>query len=228
MKIHFHFVRVTLKQRVNTLYIQKYSKIMKFLLGKKVAMSQRYDTNGAVIPVTVISFTPEKVAQVKTKENDGYEAIQVGYGALKHANQPMKGHTKSATGFEFLREFRTEGAEQKYSVGDLIDVKQFKTGDKVDVTGFSKGKGFQGVVKRHGFHGHNETHGTKDSVRMPGAIGSGGIQRVFKGVRMGGRMGHDQVTVKNLTVVEIDEANNTIALKGAVPGARGTLLMIFG
>ena len=201
---------------------------MKFLLGKKVEMSQRYDTNGAVIPVTVISFTPEKVAQVKTKEHDGYEAIQVGYGALKHANQPMKGHTKSATGFEFLREFRTEGNVQKYSVGDLIDVKQFKTGDKVDVTGFSKGKGFQGVVKRHGFHGHNETHGTKDSVRMPGAIGSGGIQRVFKGVRMGGRMGHDQITVKNLTVVEIDEANNTIALKGAVPGARGTLLMIFG
>lgn len=201
---------------------------MKFLLGKKVEMSQRYDANGAVVPVTVISVTPEKVTQVKTKDHDGYEAIQVGFGVSKHTNQPMKGHTKSETGFEYLREFRTEGAEQKYSVGDVVDLKQFKLGDKVDVTGVSKGKGFQGVVKRHGFHGHNETHGTKDAVRMPGSIGSGGNQRVFKGVRMGGRMGTDQVTVKNLIVVEIDEAKNTICLKGAVPGARGARLMIFG
>lgn len=191
-------------------------------------MSQRYDAKGAVIPVTVISVASEKIAQVKTKEKDGYEAIQVGYGASKHTNQPMKGHAKSETGFEFLREFRTEGESQKYSVGDLVDLKQFKLGDKVDVTGVSKGKGFQGVVRRHGFHGHNETHGTKDAVRMPGSIGSGGIQRVFKGVRMGGRMGNDQVTVKNLIVVEIDETNSLIALKGAVPGARGARLMIFG
>ena len=201
---------------------------MKFLLGKKVAMSQRFDANGAVIPVTVISVSAQKVAQVKNKEKDGYEAIQVGYGAKKHTNKPMKGHAKSETGFEYLREFRTEGAEQKYTLGDIVDLNQFKVGDMVDVTGISKGKGFQGVVKRHGFHGHNETHGTKDSVRMPGAIGSGGIQRVFKGLRMAGRMGNEQITVKNLTVMDVDATNNTIAIKGAVPGSRGSLLMIFG
>ncbi len=201
---------------------------MKFLLGKKIEMSQRFDANGAVVPVTVVSIAPQKIVQVKTPEHDGYEAIQVGAGTAKHTNKPMQGHMKTEKGFAVLREFRTEGSEQKYSIGDVVDLKQFKIGDKVDVTGVSKGKGFQGVVKRHGFHGHNATHGTKDAVRMPGSIGSGGNQRVFKGLRMGGRMGTDQVTVKNLVVIDIDEAKSTIALKGAVPGSRGALVMIFG
>lgn len=191
-------------------------------------MSQRFNEAGMVIPVTLILVNPQKVTQVKGSETDGYESIQVGFGTVKHLNKPMKGHLKSEQGFEYLREFRTEGEAAKKAVGDMLDLKQFTVGEKVDVTGVGKGKGFQGVVKRHGFHGHNETHGTKDSVRMPGSIGSGGIQRVFKGVRMGGRMGNEQTTIKNLEVMMIDEQKNIIVLKGAVPGARGALLKIIG
>ncbi|MFH0923543.1 MAG: 50S ribosomal protein L3, partial [Candidatus Falkowbacteria bacterium] len=180
---------------------------------------------------------PCTVVQVKGDDKDGYSAVQVGFGERKEKNiaKPQLKHMKKAgVKSMFLREFRIssdtpqDAKERQLKIGDKIDVSTFEAGDNIQVEGVSKGKGFQGVVKRHGFHGHNKTHGTKDQVRMSGSIGSTGPAHVFKGMRMSGRMGGDQVTVKNSEVVEVDKENNILFVKGAVPGARNGLVLISG
>ncbi|TSC83539.1 MAG: large subunit ribosomal protein L3 [Parcubacteria group bacterium Gr01-1014_17] len=204
---------------------------MKFLLGKKISMSQIWDEKGNALPVTLVAVSPNVVTQVKTKEKDGYNAVQIGFGTRKAKNisKPEKGHLKDLGNFEMLKEWRlSEAATEK--VGDKIDVSVFKVGDEVAVSGISKGKGFQGVVKRHGFHGGSRTHGQKHSEREPGAIGGRGRAggRVSLGMRMAGRMGGERVTVKNLQVAQVVPAENLILIKGAVPGHRGTILEIRG
>lgn len=183
--------------------------IGKFILGRKISMTQVFDKEGVVHPVTVVEVSPIKVSQVKTKEKDGYTAIQL---------------TSTKGKIETKREYRTEDTTK--NVGDALGVSLFNEGDEIEVSAISKGKGFQGVVKRHGFHGSPKSHGHKDQMRMPGSIGAGGPQRVFKGMRMGGRTGGDQVTVKNLEIVQVDQANNIIAVKGALPGARGSVVAV--
>jgi len=198
---------------------------MKIIIAKKIEMSQRFKEDGTVVPVTLLKAEPCKVTQVKTVDKDGYESIQIGCGEQRHPNKPETGHFKAVGAApQEVAEFRVETGA--YKVGDVIEVGQFETGEFVEVIGTSKGKGFQGVVKRHHFAGGPASHGHKDNLRMPGTIGSGGMQRVFKGLRMGGRMGGDQVTVKNLEVVEVDKTNNVLAVKGAVPGARGAVIMV--
>ena len=202
---------------------------MKVILGTKENMSQIFTEDGKVVPVTLIKTGPVTVTQVKTKEKDGYSAIQVGYGerALKNINKAQQGHLKDLGNFRYLKEFRIpEGTEIK--VGDIINPADFEAGDKVKASSYSKGKGFQGVVKRHGFAGGPRTHGQKHSEREPGSIGATGPQRVLKGTRMAGRMGNDKVTLSNVKVVQVDAENNVIALKGAIPGRRGTLVEING
>jgi large subunit ribosomal protein L3 len=199
---------------------------MKFLLGTKLEMTQIFDATGKVIPVTLVEAGPVVVTQIKTKEKDGYEAVQVGFGKKKKLSKPLKGHMKDLGNFRWLREYRIAPDEAK--VGDKIGVSLFEEGDEVVVSGTSKGKGFQGVVKRHGFHGMDKTHGTKKKHRSPGSIGSRFPQHVRKGKRMAGRMGSDRVTRRNVKIVKIDKENNLIAVKGAVPGARGTLVEIRG
>ena len=206
-----------------------HSKNMKFMLGVKGRMTQIFDDKGTVSAVTVITATPMTVTQVKTQENDGYQAIQVGAGTRKEKNlsKPVKGHLKEIAPVRFIREFRTEEVAER---GATIDVSNFAEGDVVAVSAVSKGKGFQGVVKRHGFKGGPRSHGQKNKERAPGSIGGGGRAggRVVKGMRMAGRMGGDRVTVKNLKVVKIDAANNTLMISGAVPGRPGTLVEIRG
>jgi large subunit ribosomal protein L3 len=199
---------------------------MKFILGKKENMVQYFEEDGKVYPATLISAGPIVVTQVKDQESDGYTAVQVGYEAQKESrlNKAEIGHLKGGA-LKNLKEFRlTEGEE--YKKGDNIDVSIFKKGDTIRVSGLSKGKGFQGVVKRHGFHGGPRSHGQKHSEREPGSIGGGLRNRVPKGMRMAGRMGSDRITVKNLKVLEVDADNNSILVSGAVPGRRGTLLEI--
>lgn len=202
-----------------------YPVIMKFIIGKKIEMSQKFKEDGTVVPVTLISAGPCKITQVKTKDKDNHDAVQVGFGAKKKIAKPLAGHLKDLENFRYLVEFGVSNPAE-YSRGQEIKVSDLAVGSKVQVIGFSKGKGFAGVVKRHGFHGHPPTHGHKDAERMPGSIGAGGVQRVFKGMRMAGRMGGEKVTVKNLEIVEIDGEKSILALKGAVPGARGALLII--
>lgn len=198
---------------------------MKCILGKKLNMGQVWGKDGNVIPVTFVEAGPCQVVQVKTKERDGYDAVQLGLGVDKHPSKPLVGHTKDLPAFEILQEVRN-GETAKLQRGDSITVEVFVPGDMVDVIGTSKGKGFQGVVRRHHFHGHPKSHGHKDQERMPGSIGAGGVQRVFKGRRMAGRMGGDRVTVKNLEVVAVDPVARTLAIRGALPGARRSLVMI--
>jgi large subunit ribosomal protein L3 len=201
---------------------------MKFIIAKKLEMSQRFKENGTVVPVTLLQTGPCVITQVKTKEKDGYDAVQVGFTEDEKPSLPQKGHTKAVgKAFKTYREIRLDGPSE-LKVGDVLDTAQFANGEFVHVMGVSKGKGFQGVVKRHHFRGGPATHGHKDNLRMPGSIGSGGMQRVFKGLRMGGRMGGDQVTVKNLEVIEIDAKKGIIAVKGAVPGAVGAVLELTG
>lgn len=204
-------------------------KLMRFILGKKLDMTQVW-LRDKVVAVTRVGAGPCAVVQLKNKDKDGYIAVQIGFGEKKKKNikKPQLGHLKKLKiNLRYLREFRCDNAGD-LEIGDIIDVNTFQAGDKIDVIGISKGKGFQGVVKRHGFHGHNSTHGTKDQIRMPGSIGAGGVQRVFKGKRMGGRMGDERVTVKNSEIIEIDKENNILLVKGAVPGARNGLVMIMG
>lgn len=202
---------------------------MKFILGTKEKMSQVFDENGNVIPVTIIKAGPVKVTQIKTKEKDGYKAIQVGFGNKKKISKPLAGHLKGLGNFRWLKEFRVkEDKEVEFKVGDEIRVDIFKEGDKVKVVGTSKGKGFQGVVKRHGFHGSDASHGTKDRLRAPGSIGATHPQHVPKGRKMAGHMGLKRVTLKNIPVIKVDPENNLIFLKGAIPGSRGSLVLIEG
>ena len=204
---------------------------MKFILGTKVNMTQVFEDNGRVTTGTLISAGPMKVTQVKSLAKDKYEAVQVGFGEKKSKNvsKAVLGHLKDNTpaegkAFRHIQEFRV--ANPTATVGDVIDVSVFSEGDVVTVAGISKGKGFQGVVKRHGFSGGPGSHGQKHSEREPGSIGSTGPQRVFKGVRMAGRMGGDRISVSNLKIVRIDKENNQILVSGAIPGRRGTLVEI--
>lgn len=211
---------------------------MKFILGKKQQMMQCFDDNGTVIPTTVIQAGPLVVTQVKNPDTDGYTAVQVAYDEQKtsRATKAHLGHVSVAmsanaeqTGtegaFKHLREFRDI---EEIKVGDRITVDAFKNGDIVTVTGLSKGKGFQGVVKRHGFHGGPRSHGQKHSEREPGSIGGGLRNKVPKGMRMAGRTGGDRITIKNLEIIGVDSVNNQLLVKGAIPGRRGTLVEIIG
>lgn len=203
---------------------------MKFILGTKLNMTQVFDKDGNVFPVTVISATPSTVVQVKSKDKDGYSAIQLGFGERKAKNikKPQIGHMKNLGTFKVLKEFRTDNSKDAKNVGDKIEIDTFSAGDTVEVSGISKGKGFQGVVKRHGFKGGPRSHGQKHSEREPGSISGGNREggRVPKGMRMAGRMGSDRITLKNLKVVLVDKEKNEILIKGAIPGRRGTLVEI--
>lgn len=199
---------------------------MKFMLATKEKMSQVFDENGNVIPVTIVNAGPLVVTQIKSKEKDGYEAVQVGFGNRKEKN--VKKPQRKAGNFRWLREarFPLGSLASKFTAGETIDVSVFSEGDVVKMSGISKGKGFQGVVKRHGFHGGPRTHGQKHSEREPGSIGGGLRNRVPKGMRMAGRMGGERVSVKNLKIIKIDKDNNQLYISGAVPGRKGTLLEI--
>ena len=199
------------------------------IYGKKIGMTQLFDENDRVVPVTVIQAMPNKVCQVKTAATDGYEAVQLGFGeiAAKKVNKPMAGHfAKQGTEpVRCLREVRVENAAD-YTVGDLHTVAAFAEVKKVDVTGVSKGKGFAGVMKRHGFGGGPGYHGSHFH-RAPGSIGQcASPSRVFKGVRMPGHMGCDTVTVRNLDLVRIDEDQNLIIVKGAIPGGKNAIVRV--
>ena len=203
---------------------------MKGILGKKLGMTQIFDEDGTAIPVTVIEAGPCYVTQKKIEETDGYNAIALGFGELpeKRLNQPEIGHLKKANcpPLQYLREFRVTDPNE-YEPGQKVDVSVFEVGDFVDVIGTSKGKGFAGVVKRHGFRGGPKTHGQSDRWRAPGSVGAGSTPgRVFKGVRMAGRMGNQQVTTLNLKVALVDADKNLLAVKGAVPGGKNGLLII--
>ena len=204
--------------------------MQKYIIGKKIGMTQLFDENGKFIPVTVIEAGPCIVTQKKTIENDGYEAVQIGYGEVtdKHLNKPMKGHFAKAdvATKKFLREFRADNCGEK-NVGDLIKADTFAAGDKVDVCGISKGKGYQGVIKRFGAHSLKDTHGTGPVHRHAGSNGANSTpSRVYKGKNLPGHMGVEQVTVQNLEVVKVDAENNLIALKGAIPGPKGGIVTI--
>ena len=176
---------------------------MKFILGKKIGMTQIFNKDGQVIPVTLIEAGPCQVVQVKTKEKDGYQAVQIGFEG-------------------YLREFKAGDLK----IGHQIDASIFQEGEIVKIAGISKGKGFQGVVKRHGFSGFPASHGTKHGLRAPGSIGSSFPERVWKGKKMAGRMGAERIMVQGLKIVQVDKENNLLAIKGAIPGRKGTLLEI--
>ena len=204
-------------------------KMKKALIGKKLGMTQIFDENGTVIPVTVLEAGPCVVAQVKTLENDGYEAIQLGFGEVKEnkLNKPKKGHFAKAnvTAKKHLREFRLDSIEG-IKVGDELKADVFAEGEKIDVQGTSKGKGFQGVIKRHGQHRGPMGHGSMYH-RRPGSMGSTSTPgRVFKGKKLPGHMGRVTVTIQNLDVVKVDLDKNVILVKGSVPGPKGAILKI--
>lgn len=197
---------------------------MKFIIGTKLEMSQVFAQDGSVVPVTLIQAGPCHVTQVKTLEKDGYHAVQLGFGKAKRLSKPKQGHLKDLPAVAHMSEFRLSEASAA-NRGDVIEASTFAVNDRIHVRGLSKGRGFQGVVKRHGFAGSPATHGHKDQLRMPGSNGAGGMQHVIKGRRMAGHMGNDYVTVKNLTVIEVREGG-ILAVKGAVPGARNTIVEI--
>lgn len=218
---------------------------MKAILGTKLGMTQLFDANGNVSRVTLIEAGPCVVTQIKTTENDGYEAVQLGFGSAKHQPKPQQGHLKKAgeANSRVLQEIRLgqiqdshpRAAELKAAeaealamkLGDTINASVFEVGDAIQVTATSKGKGFAGVIKRHNFNSGRKTHGSH-AHRGHGSIGSGYPEHVFKGIRMAGRMGGDQVTVKGVKIVAVDAANNLLAVSGAVPGPRKGLVMIKG
>ena len=196
------------------------------IIGRKLGMTQIFRDNGETEAVTAIEAGPCAVIQVKTVAKEGYDAVQLGFGEAKRLKSPQLGHLKGLGQYRYLREFRVDEAEA-VKVGDKIDVSLFKEGDIVNVTGVSKSKGFAGVVKRHHFAGGPKTHGQSDRHRHPGAIGSTTSPgRVLKGLRMAGRMGGEQVTIRNLEVFEADPDRNLLLLKGAVPGSKNGLLLI--
>ena len=197
---------------------------MKFIIGRKIEMTQHFRDDGSVVPITLVKATPCTVTQIKNAEIDGYTAVQVGCEETSGLNKPDAGHLKDLPELKTLGEFRVETTDLQR--GDKIEVSVFLPGDKIDVVGISKGHGFQGVVKRHGFHGSPASHGHKDQLRMPGSIASRRQGPVAKGKRMGGHMGDAQITVKNLEVITIDSEKNILGVKGAIPGARGSLVFI--
>ncbi len=219
---------------------------MKALIGRKLGMTQIFDTDGNVQRVTLIEAGPCVVTQVKTKAKDGYNAVQIGFGEAKHQARPQMGHLKAAnTNAGTLREIRladilpeteTEDAETEITqtqnaldlkVGTKLEVTTFEVGDKVQITGTSKGKGFAGTIKRHNFHRGPKTHGSHN-YRAPGSIGSGYPEHVFKGMHMAGQMGGDQVTIRGMKVILVDGARNVLAIGGPVPGPRKGLVVVKG
>ena len=204
--------------------------MQKALIGKKIGMTQIFDETGKVVPVTVVEAGPCVVSMKKTVENDGYAAVQLGYGDVKpnKVTKPLQGHFAKAdvAPKKTLKEFRFDDTDA-YNVGDIVKVDTFAVGDKIDVTGTSKGKGTAGVIKRWNFHRLKETHGTGPCVRHGGSIGMcSSPSRVFKGKRMAGHLGAEKVTVQNLRVVKVDVKNNLIAIKGAVPGPNKGIVVI--
>lgn len=202
---------------------------MKYIIGTKGHMTQFFTEEGIVVPATIISVPTATVTDIRTLEKDGYEALQIASGEKKekNINKAQRGHFGDKGNFRFVKEFRLHTGETvDKQIGDTFDVSIFEAGDKVAVSGISKGKGFQGVVKRHNFAGAPTSHGHRHDTRRPGSIGAGGPQRVFKGTRMAGRMGSDRITVKNLHVVAVDTENQQLLVKGALPGRPGTLLEI--
>jgi len=202
---------------------------MKIILGKKIGMTQILNEKGVFEPATIIEAGPCYVSQIKNKEKDGYSAIQIAFGEKKNLPKSQKGHLKKAKidkNLKFLKEFKTEELE-KYQLGQEIKADIFQESEAVDVIGTSKGKGFQGVIKRHGFSRGPETHGSNHH-RRPGSIGSMFPEHVIKGKKMPGHMGHEQVTVKNLKILKVDAKKNLIAIKGAVPGPNKSLVIIRG
>lgn len=203
---------------------------MKFILGTKEGMTQVFDADGTCHPATILRVSPMTVTQVKMAEQDGYAAVQVAAGMQKahRINKAEQGHL--GTAFKFVKEFRprTNRAEtvENFAKGQAIDASVFAAGDTVVVSAISKGKGFQGGVKRHGFKGGPGSHGMKHSLREPGSIGATGFGRVLKGTRMAGRMGADRVTVKNLRVLQVNAAENVLLIKGAIPGRKGALVEV--
>jgi large subunit ribosomal protein L3 len=198
------------------------------LLGKKLGMTQVFDPTGRALAVTVIETGPCVVTQLRDQETDGYNGVQLGFGTAKRLNKPDAGHLKaSGANSRYIREIRTDG-NGDLTVGQTVTADAvFKAGDTVDVTGQSKGKGFQGVVRRHHFNGGPKTHGQSDRWRAGGSIGAGTTPgRVFKGLKMAGHMGDERVTVQNLRVVEVDTERNLVLIAGAVPGANGGLVTI--
>ncbi len=202
----------------------------KGIIGKKIGMTQIFDESGKVIPVTVVEAGPCVVVQKKTVENDGYASVQLGFGDVKvsRVNKPMKGHFGKADVAckKELKEFRLDDCES-VNVGDILKADTFEVGDMVDVSGTSKGKGFQGTIKRHNNSRLKESHGTGPVHRHAGSMGAcSSPSRIFKGKGMPGQMGNEKVTVQNLEVVKIDAENNLIALKGAIPGPKGGIVSI--
>lgn len=203
---------------------------MKFIVGTKERMTQIFDENGVAHAATIVRVTPMMVSQVRTTEKDGYEAVQIAAGEQKEhrVGKAMKGHLGGAK--KFIKEFRPRASKNEtfpeVAKGQELDVTVFEAGDVISVSAISKGKGFQGVVKRHGFAGGRASHGQKHSLREPGSIGIGGIQRVQKGTRMAGRMGGERITVENLQVLQVNKDENLLLVKGAVPGRTGTLVEV--
>ena len=204
--------------------------MQKAIIGKKIGMTQIFDETGKVVPVTVVEAGPCVVAGKKTVENDGYAAVQLGFGDLKpnKVNKPMAGYFKKndVAPKKVLKEFRFDDTDA-YSVGDIVKADVFEAGNKIDVTGTSKGKGYAGVIKRWNFHRLKETHGTGPNARHGGSIGMcSSPSRIFKGKKMNGHLGAEKVTVQNLTVVKVDVENNLIAVKGAIPGPNKGIVVI--
>lgn len=204
--------------------------MQKAIIGKKIGMTQIFDENGKVIPVTVVEAGPCTIVQKKTVENDGYAAVQMGYGDVKpqRLNKPEKGHFAKAdvAPKKTLKEFRLDNSDA-LNVGDVVKADTFAVGDSVDVSGTSKGKGFAGAIKRHNQHRLKETHGTGPVHRQAGSMGAcSSPSRIYKGKGMAGHMGAEKVTVQNLEIVKVDSENNLIAIKGAIPGIKGGIVVI--
>jgi len=195
-------------------------------LGKKIGMTQIFREDGRVVPVTVIQAGPCVITQVKTMETDGYEAVQLGYGEVKRRNKPQSGHLKNSRLSRYLREVKADDTGE-FEVGQTIGVDIFEAGEKVDIIGTSKGRGFAGVMKRWGFAGGPRTHGQSDRSRAPGSIGGGTTPgKVYKGLKMGGHMGNRRITVKGLEIIEVDTERNLLLVKGGIPGAPNSLIQI--
>jgi large subunit ribosomal protein L3 len=209
--------------------LRRYVIVINGLLGRKIGMTHVFSPSGEAIPVTVIEAGPCVVTQVRTADRDGYEAVQIGFGDIrpKSLNKPQQGHLAAAGRLvRHLREFEADDVEE-HKVGQILNVDLFQNGQLVDVTGTSKGRGFQGVMRRHHFRGGPRTHGQSDRARAPGSIGAGTTPgRVWKGTRMAGRMGNKHVTVQNLEVIEVLPEQHVILIRGSVPGAKNGLLLI--
>ena len=202
---------------------------IKSLITRKVGMTSTISEDGTVQAVTLLSATPNTVTQVKSVETDGYNALQIGFDKAKHLVKPLSGHLKkSKASPKIIREFRIDELSEDMKIGEQLSADSFNVGDVVDVIGTSKGKGFAGTIKRHNFHRQRKTHGGKGNTRKPGSIGSMYPQKIFKGKKMSGHMGHERVTVKNLTIALVDMDRNLIGVTGAVPGPRKSIVLVKG